>query len=127
MFGFGKRKNKDQDRKKSKLDKLVMGAIVGGAIGSVIGMSIAPQKGAETREMLAQKGKDVYAKGKEVGGQIQMSLEEKRDDLKEKMASMPKKKSFFGRLKDKIFRKGIKNKQISLNEKDFKKIPHEMD
>ncbi|MFA5829760.1 MAG: YtxH domain-containing protein [Candidatus Gracilibacteria bacterium] len=127
MFGFGKRKNKDQDRKKSKLDKLVMGAIVGGAIGSVIGMTIAPQKGAETREMLAQKGKDVYAKGKEVGGQIQSSLEERLADRKEKMGSVPKKKGFFGRLKDKIFHKKIKNKQISLNEKDFKKIPHEMD
>lgn len=127
MFGFGKRKNKDQDRKKSKLDKLVMGAIVGGAIGSVIGMSIAPQKGAETREMLAQKGKDVYTKGKEVGGQIQSSLEERLADRKEKIASTPKKKGFFGSLKDKILHRKIKNKPISLNEKDFKKIPHEMD
>lgn len=42
-------------RKKKKnrlLDKIIMGAIVGGAIGSVLGASIAPKKGKETREEL---------------------------------------------------------------------------
>ncbi len=92
MFGFGKKKDKDLGKKKSKLDKLVMGAIVGGAIGSVIGMSIAPKKGAETREFLAQK-----------------------------------KKGLLGSIKDRIFHRGIKKRQVEMNEKDFRKIPNEMD
>jgi len=38
------------------MDKLVMGAIIGGAIGSVIGMSVAPKSGKETREYIAEQG-----------------------------------------------------------------------
>ncbi|MFA6305484.1 MAG: YtxH domain-containing protein [Candidatus Gracilibacteria bacterium] len=36
------------------LDKVVMGAIVGGAIGSILGASLAPKKGSETRKDLMQ-------------------------------------------------------------------------
>ena len=34
----------------SKLDKIIMGAVVGAAIGSVLGVSLAPKSGKETRE-----------------------------------------------------------------------------
>ena len=34
----------DTDKKKTRLDKLIMGAIVGVAVGSVIGASMAPKK-----------------------------------------------------------------------------------
>jgi gas vesicle protein len=60
----------DTNEKKGKIrwtfDKLVMGAIVGGAIGSVLGMAIAPRKGKDTRKILKEKGKEAYQKGKEV-------------------------------------------------------------
>lgn len=119
MFGFGKKK--EPEKKKSKIDKLVMGAIVGGAIGSIIGMSIAPQKGKDTREYIAQKGKDALEKGKEVTHQLQLKLEEEKDLLSEK-AMM--KKGLFARMKDKLFRRKLK-KQLPLKEHDLKKIPHE--
>lgn len=70
MFGFGKKKKQQaqipqkpqlpqKSHKKSALDKIIMGAIVGGAVGSVIGMSIAPNKGKDTRDKLMQTGKDL--------------------------------------------------------------------
>jgi gas vesicle protein len=59
---FGKKKKK---KKKGMMDKVVMGAIVGGAIGSVVGMTVAPKKGEETRKYLKDKGTEVYQKGKE--------------------------------------------------------------
>lgn len=47
------------------MEKVVMGAIVGGAIGSVVGMSVAPKSGEETRKYLKEKGTEVYNKGRE--------------------------------------------------------------
>lgn len=59
---FFKKKKK---KKKGMMEKVVMGAIVGGAIGSVVGMTVAPKKGEETRKYLKEKGTEVYQKGKE--------------------------------------------------------------
>jgi hypothetical protein len=75
MFGFGKKKKTEQQRekengKKTKVDKLVMGAIIGVAVGSVVGMTIAPQKGSDTRKMIADKGKEAINKGREFGVRI---------------------------------------------------------
>jgi gas vesicle protein len=66
---FGIKKNKEQKelekkKKKGMMDKLVMGAIIGGAIGSVVGLSVAPKSGKETREYI--KEKSVAAKDKGV-------------------------------------------------------------
>lgn len=49
-----------EDDKKigSQIDKLVMGVILGGAIGSVLGLTLAPRKGKETREILKKKGEE---------------------------------------------------------------------
>jgi gas vesicle protein len=58
---FGRKKKK----KKGMVDKLVMGAIIGGAIGSVVGMTVAPKKGEETRKYLKEKGKEAIEKSKE--------------------------------------------------------------
>lgn len=52
MFGFGKKKKKnivpensdEQPKKKTRADKIVMGAILGVAIGSVISVSLMPKK-----------------------------------------------------------------------------------
>lgn len=47
-----------EDDKKigKKIDRLVMGIILGGAIGSVLGLTLAPRKGKETREIIKKKG-----------------------------------------------------------------------
>lgn len=48
----------DPKKKKSRLlDKVLMGAVIGGAIGSVVGAAIAPQSGKKTREELVEKAK----------------------------------------------------------------------
>lgn len=54
MFGFGKKKENTEDEQKSTIDKIVMGAIIGTAIGSVIGLTFAPKKGKETRRMIQE-------------------------------------------------------------------------
>jgi len=70
MFGLGKKKQQTTREaevapKKTKIDKLVMGAIIGVAVGSVVGMAIAPQKGSETRKMIADKGMEAINKSRE--------------------------------------------------------------
>lgn len=52
MFNFFKKRREEEEKKKSTLDKIVMGAIIGTAIGSVIGLTMAPKKGKETRGFL---------------------------------------------------------------------------
>lgn len=42
-------------RSKGTIEKIVMGAIIGTAIGSVVGLSMAPKSGKETREFLKEK------------------------------------------------------------------------
>jgi gas vesicle protein len=38
-------------------DKILMGAVIGGAIGSVLGASIAPNKGEDTRKEIKETAK----------------------------------------------------------------------
>lgn len=49
----------DEEKKISRqIDKLIMGIILGGAIGSVVGLTLAPRKGKETRAILKKKGEE---------------------------------------------------------------------
>lgn len=43
-----------------KRNKLVSGIIIGGALGSILGMALAPKPGKETREIITQKSKGVF-------------------------------------------------------------------
>jgi gas vesicle protein len=43
------------EKKPKKMNKLVKGMIIGGAIGSIMGMTLAPKSGKETREILHKK------------------------------------------------------------------------
>jgi len=120
MFGFGKKKNQEK-KKRSTLDKLIMGAIVGGAVGSVIGMTIAPQKGKETREMIAQKGKEIIKKGQETIEKMTEKHPEPEGVSEEKQHKKSLFDRIFGRGKGKKVKKDIKR------EENMKKIPHEID
>lgn len=88
------------DNKKitKKFDNLVTGVIIGGAIGSVLGLTLAPRKGSETRKIIKDKGEELIGKGKEAG-------EEFLDEHHETIASA---KSKMERTKKGLF-KWVKN------------------
>lgn len=49
--------NKKKEHIVHKMDKLVVGAIIGGAIGSVLGLTLAPKEGKKTRQEVAERSK----------------------------------------------------------------------
>ncbi len=53
-------------KSKSKLKSLFGGILIGGAIGSILGLTLAPKKGKETREIIKNKGKQILDKSKEL-------------------------------------------------------------
>ncbi len=44
--------------------RLLTGVIVGGAIGSILGLTLAPKRGKETREYLRDRSMEMFLKGK---------------------------------------------------------------
>jgi|GEM_PF-1863559 len=44
--------------------KVLTGVIVGGAIGSILGLTLAPREGRETRKAIREKSLDMFLKGK---------------------------------------------------------------
>lgn len=44
--------------------RLLTGVVVGGAIGSILGLTLAPQKGKDTRKAIREKSLDMFLKGK---------------------------------------------------------------
>lgn len=70
--------NPDKKKKGGTFEKIVMSVIIGGAIGSVLGVTLAPKSGKETRKMITQKSsqflkthkkdlKDVWKAVKDLG------------------------------------------------------------
>ena len=61
------------EEKKRIWDKILIGIVIGGAIGSVVGASLAPKKGKETREDIIKAAtkakfsvKSVFQKAKKI-------------------------------------------------------------
>ena len=44
--------------------KVLTGVIVGGAIGSILGLTLAPRKGKDTRKAIREKSLEMFLKGK---------------------------------------------------------------
>jgi len=44
--------------------KVLTGVIVGGAIGSILGLTLAPKKGKDTRKAIRDKSLEMFLKGK---------------------------------------------------------------
>lgn len=65
MF-FKKKNPKTTDTKIpcKKKNSLITGIIVGGAVGSVLSLLFAPDKGTQTRKKVASKGKKMYSQGR---------------------------------------------------------------
>lgn len=48
--------------KESKIEKIIMGAIIGTAIGASLGTAMAPKKGKETRADLTEKASGLWGR-----------------------------------------------------------------
>lgn len=75
--------------------KFLAGFIVGGAIGVIAGVLLAPKSGEETRAMIADTTKDVFERANETVKEIQhkaddvvSDMQKKGDEIKEKLQNL---------------------------------------
>lgn len=54
----------EKTKNKRRLFKLLTGFVVGSAVGSILGLSLAPKRGEEMREMIRDKSMDLFLKSK---------------------------------------------------------------
>jgi gas vesicle protein len=109
---FGRRKKQDPPKKKGAIEKIVMGAIIGTAIGSVIGLTVAPKKGKESRNFLKKK------------------FEKRNEFIDEDVKEIGKLTKETAEGLFSIAKKILKRKEASnplRNKKGLKKIPNEME
>lgn len=75
--------------------KFLAGFVVGGALGAVAGILLAPQSGEETRDLLSDASKDVVKKADKTVKEIQdkadscvSDMQKKGDEIMEKIQSL---------------------------------------
>jgi gas vesicle protein len=73
---------------KRSIFKLLTGVIVGSAIGSILGITLAPKSGKESREYLRKKSMEMFSKET---GEIQMDTK-KKSFLKRALIGLLKRK-----------------------------------
>ncbi len=80
--------------------KFFAGFIVGGAIGAIAGILLAPKSGEETRALLANSAKDVARRADETVKEIQSKaddvvadMQKKGDEIREKLQNLLDKKT----------------------------------
>ena len=62
MFGFNTKKPENKSPKKqNRLDKILMGVVLGGAIGSVLGIGM----GSENRKLISKKANKLFNNAKD--------------------------------------------------------------
>jgi len=64
--------------------KFIAGFIVGGAVGAVIGILLAPQSGEETRAAIGKTTKEAYDKAQGAVKEIQSKAEDVVSDMQKK-------------------------------------------
>lgn len=81
----------ENSKKKHALDKIFMGAVIGGAIGSVLGASIAPKKGKETRKEIVEAVKNTGKGSKKLFQKLKefFSFRKKKHEEPTHQASQP--------------------------------------
>lgn len=92
----------DEKNPSNKVDKIVMGVIIGGAIGSVLGLTLAPRKGKETRAIIKKKGEELIEKGREVSGEF---VRNNRETIQSAKYQIKRGRGFFRWLFGRIFGK----------------------
>ncbi len=70
-----------KDKNVKVVDKLVMGLIVGGAVGSVLGMAFAPKTGKETRKIIKKKAEELSGEFHERAEEIKERAMEMKEDF----------------------------------------------
>ena len=80
--------------------KFLAGFIVGGAIGTIAGILLAPKSGEETRAMLADSAKDAARRADETvkesqakADEVVADMQKKGDEMREKLQKLLDKKS----------------------------------
>ncbi len=68
--------------------KVVIGVLAGAAVGALLGVLFAPDKGSETRKKIAKKGSDTVEGLKEQLDELLCSFNEKMEAAKEEVADM---------------------------------------
>lgn len=75
--------------------KFLAGFIVGGAIGAIAGILLAPKSGKETRELLANSAKEAASKADETVKEIQTKadnvveeMQRKGEEIREKLQNL---------------------------------------
>ncbi|MEK7097853.1 MAG: YtxH domain-containing protein [Patescibacteria group bacterium] len=109
--------SKDKDDISKKVDRFIMGALLGGAIGSVLGMTLAPKKGKETRDILKEKGKKLFQKSKEIVKKTKNGIGGK--------GIAEEGKHLFKIVKDKIDSIKEQRELSRMTDDESRKIPHE--
>jgi gas vesicle protein len=64
--------------------KFLAGFIVGGAIGAIAGILLAPKSGEETRKILADTAQDMARRADETAKQIQVKADDVVSDLQKR-------------------------------------------
>jgi gas vesicle protein len=62
--------------------KLITAVLTGAAVGAIVGVLLAPDKGSQTRKKIAQKGNDLAGSVKEGFGKLNESLIDKYQNIK---------------------------------------------
>lgn len=94
MFGFGKKKKAEKPqqpakKKQSSLDKIILGAVVGGAIGSVLGVGLAPKKGVDTRKDLSKQAGKIFKSVSSAARDASKKLQIEADKAKKVVKKIP--------------------------------------
>ncbi len=61
-FSYMNEEQKESKGLRKKMDKLLLGVVIGGAVGSILGVTLAPKSGKETRKELQTNAKDAWDK-----------------------------------------------------------------
>lgn len=94
--------------------KFLAGFIVGGAIGAIAGVLLAPKSGEETRALIADGAKDAVRRADETVKEIQSKADDVVSDMQKKVMKLKKKSKTLLINKKKLNKRLNKNFKIEL-------------